>query len=170
MAGKPHPTAKAPLDREQLHRMIADFKTAMLVTRDAHDHLHARPMMTQAREPDADVWFVSALESEKVAEMRAHPVVGVIYYRDADQSYVSLSGRAELETDRQAIQARWQESWRAWFPEGPEQANLVLIKVHAEEAEYWQPEGGQLRVIFDTARAYVTGEKPEINPPAQGRL
>lgn len=144
---------------------LAEFNIAMFTTISASGHIHSRPMLTQEREPDCDVWFVTSLDTQKIAELKANPQVGVIYRRDSDNAYASLSGQARLVTDRALIQSKWKESWRAWFPDGPEQADIVIIKVTMQEAEWWFPEGGNIRVMWDVARAYVMGEEPPLNPP-----
>lgn len=150
---------------DELLARLSEFDIAMLTTVSPDGHVHSRPMDTQEREPDCDVWFVSAMDTNKIREMQAHPQVGVIYFRDRDKAYVSLSGKARLSQDRALIHEKWKEDWRAWFPDGPDQANICMIKVDVEQAEWWFPEGGQLRVTFEAARAYVTGTEPKINPP-----
>jgi general stress protein 26 len=117
-----------------------------------------------------DLWFVTALDTEKIDEIRANPKVGVLYYRDADNAYVSLAGTAEISTDKALIKSKWKESWKVWFPDGPDQENLALIKVAPHEAEYWEPKGGKLTVMFEMARGYLTGDHPEINPPVDVKL
>lgn len=158
------------LSMDDLHGLLKEFSVAMLTTVTREGYLHARPMMTQAREPDADLWFVSSLHSEKIDEIRENPKVGVIYFRERDNAYVSLSGDVEIVQDKDFLKTHWQEAWRLWFPEGPEQADLCMIKVKAREAEYWEPQGGRLRVIFDLARGALTGEHPEITPPVKGAV
>lgn len=158
------------LSLDELHEHLKDFSVALLTTLTRDGYMHARPMMTQEREPDADLWFVSALHSEKIAEMREHPKAGVIYFRDRDNAYVSLTGDVEVVQDKDFLRKHWKESWRIWFPEGPEQSDLCMIKVRAREAEYWEPEGGRLRVIFDMARGALTGKRPPLNPPVEGEI
>lgn len=155
---------------DALYQRLKGFKTAMLTTVTAQGYLHARPMMTQEREPDADLWFVSSLNSDKVAEIKAHPRVGVIYFHDDNNAYVSLSGDARVVTDPAFIKDHWKEAWRAWFPQGPEQPDLCMIRVEPHEAEYWEPRGGRIRVMFEVARGMLTGEHPEINPPIKGEV
>lgn len=155
---------------DELYRRLKDYRTAMLTTVTAEGYIHSRPMMTQEREPDADLWFVSSLNSDKIQEIGVHPKVGVIYFHDSDNSYISLSGIARVETDKEFIRSHWKEDWRAWFPEGPEQADICMIKVEAHEAEYWEPKGGRIRVMFEMARGVVTGTHPEINPPVSGEI
>jgi general stress protein 26 len=158
------------LSLDELHEHLKDFSVAMLTTVTREGYLHARPMMTQKREPDADLWFVSAMHSDKVDEMRANPKAGVIYFRDRDNAYVSLTGDVEVVQDRDFLRNHWKEEWRVWFPEGPDQADLCMIKVAAREAEYWEPKGGKLRVMFDVARGAAMGQTPDINPPVKGKV
>lgn len=158
------------LDLNALHERMKDYKTAMLTTVSPDGYIHSRPMATQEREADADLWFVSALNTEKIDEIKANPKVGVLYYRDADNAYISLSGLAHIETDKALIRSKWKESWKIWFPQGPDQEDMCLIKIDVHEAEYWEPEGGKLTVMFDMARAYVTGDHPEFNPPVEGKV
>lgn len=155
---------------DELYARLKDYRTAMLTTVTAEGYIHSRPMMTQEREPDADLWFVSSLNSDKIQEIRVHPKVGVIYFHDSDNSYISLSGVARVETDKEFIRGHWKEDWRAWFPEGPEQSDICMIKVEAHEAEYWEPKGGRIRVMFEMARGALTGTHPEINPPVSGEI
>ena len=158
------------LSLDELHAHLREFSVAMLTTITRDGYLHARPMMTQEREPDADLWFVSALHSEKIDEIRENPKAGVVYFRDRDNAYVSLTGDVEIIQDKDFLKQHWKESWRAWFPQGPEQSDLCMIKVRACEAEYWEPEGGRLRVMFEMARGAITGQHPEINPPVKGEI
>lgn len=158
------------LSLDELHEHLKDFSVAMLTTVTPEGYLHARPMMTQEREPDADLWFVSAMHSDMVEEMRANPKAGVIYHRDRDNAYVSLTGDVEVVQDKDFLRKHWKEAWRVWFPQGPDQADLCMIKVTAREAEYWEPKGGKLRVMFEVARGAATGQRPEITPPVKGKV
>ena len=57
--------------------------------------------------------------------------------------------------------ALWNEFVEAWFPGGPEDADVVLLKVDAGSAEYWTAPGGKPRALFEMAKARVTGSTPE---------
>ena len=158
------------IDFDDLWARIQGHRTAMLTTVSRAGYIHSRPMATQEREPGMDLWFVTAIDTEKVNEIKANPKVGVLYYRDADNAYISLSGDAEILQDRALIESKWKEDWKIWFPEGPDQDNVALIKVTPHEAEYWEPQGGKLTIMFKMARSYVTGEQPGINPPVHGTV
>ena len=49
----------------------------------------------------------------------------------------------------------------AWFPQGPDDDSVVLIKVQADSAEYWDSPGGRLATAFSFVKAKVTGERIE---------
>lgn len=162
--------ASKNIDFNELWERIKDHRTAMFTTVSQDGMIHSRPMMTQEREADMDLWFVSSLNTEKIDEIKANPKIGVLYYRDADNAYVSIAGTAEINTDKALIRSKWKEDWKVWFPEGPDQTDIALIKVTPIEAEYWEPKGGKLTVMFEMARGYITGEHPELNEPVEGKV
>ena len=60
---------------DQLYEMIDEIEVAMMATRRADGHLESRPMATQKRSAGADLWFVAAEETAKVANLEADPHV-----------------------------------------------------------------------------------------------
>lgn len=148
------------LSLEDLRQRVQQFKTAHLITVGPDGFVHARPMRVQPPIPEADLWFVSALDSEKVAEINAHPQVGVLFCRDADGATISLSGRARFVTDPQVIRKRWRDDWKAWFPAGLDGQALTLIEIDLHEAAVWEPQEGQFTVIFEPGTRTVG----ELNP------
>lgn len=149
---------------EKLRSLIDEFENAMLVSIDAHGHPHARPMRIAARDQDQrdDLWFVSGIESGKIAELQRDPLVAVTM---SDGSrFLSISGRAEVTDDRAKIREIWREAWRVWFPKGPDSDDIALIQVRPVHAEYWDqslPQG--IRLMAKAAKAWITGEAME--PP-----
>lgn len=51
--------------REHLYDLLKDFDTAMLVTKSADGHMHARPMAVAELRADADAYFVTGIDSPK---------------------------------------------------------------------------------------------------------
>jgi general stress protein 26 len=106
---------------------------------------NARAMMTQEAEPDMDLWFATRMDSQKVDELRKNPKVGLYYYNQQDWSYVSIGGTVEVIQDRERFKRYWKDSWRRWFPKGPDDPEAVLLKVNAEVVTY---EDGDEPVTF----------------------
>ena len=53
----------------------------------------------------------------------------------------------------------WNAWVEAWMPDGPEDANVVLIKVTGHSAEYWDTPGGRVASVISFVKAKVTGER-----------
>lgn len=125
----------------KLAELIRGVDIAMLTTRKADGNLVSRPLGTQEVEFDGDLWFATGADSEKVAEILADPRVNVAYASKGHNTYVSVAGTADIVRDRAKIEELWSPAMKIFFPEGKDDPNLVLIRVRAESAEYWDGPG-----------------------------
>jgi general stress protein 26 len=146
--------------QKHLYELLKDFSNAMLVSRDANGHLHARPMAIADLRPDADAYFATSINTPKVAEVQNAPDV-LVSFQSATQ-FASVRGTATIVRDRQVIDRLWSEEWRVWFPEGKDAPDLCLIKVDAQEGEFWDNSGQHgLKYVFEGLKAVIKGEKLE---------
>jgi general stress protein 26 len=146
--------------RTHFYELLGDFNNAMLVTRMTDGSLRSRPMYVAAIDDDDDgaVWFVSSIDSGKVDDMLFDEHVNVAMQGTLE--YVSLSGVGEIIEDDERIASLWSDAWEIWFPEGPEDPSLGLIKVIPEHGEYWDFEGGEMfELLFEAGKAYLTDEE-----------
>jgi len=135
---------------------MGDFDTAMLVTRPADDSLHGRPLSVAGREPDGTLWFVTSVQSPKVAEIATDP--RSLVTMQSSNRFVVLEGTAQVVDDRAKIRELWSPAQRIWF-ESENDPDIVLIRFSPKEAEYWDNAGAQgIRFAFAAAKAIVTGE------------
>ena len=151
-------TTDTPEIREKLWSMMKGIQIAMLTTNDG-GHLRARPMAASQSGFDGTVWFFTRADSHKVDEGAGNEV-GVSYSDSGKQDYVSLSGRAELVTDKAVVKQHWAEYLRTWFPKGTEDPNIALLKVTVEAAEYWDAPNSKMVHAYGYVKAVVTGEPP----------
>lgn len=142
---------------KKLGELIKDVKTAMLTTMD-WGVLRSRPMATQDFEFDGDLWFFTSLETHKVEEIEKDRRVNISYAAPDKNIYVSVTGSASIVQDRNKIEEYWNPIYQAWFPEGKDDPNLILLKVSAEQAEYWNYSSGILVQALNFVKAIVTGE------------
>jgi len=162
----------ANVQQKQLHdlySLIEKIETAMLTTRRPDGRLVSRPMSTQKRNPIADLWFVTDIESNKLDELEHDPHVNVGYFDTRSWEWVSVSGIASISTDRARIRSLYQPDWKAWFGEidevrngGPDDPRLALILVDADTVIYMKREKSKPMVLFEVAKGMVTGSKPDI--------
>ncbi len=146
----------------EFEEVLEEFETAILTTKGTDGHLHARPMELQGHDGAEALWFATSRDSKKCDDLRGDPQVGLSFHRgEHGADYLSISGRAELVEDRARVRELWNAGWRAWFPEGPDQPDLVLVKVVPEHAEWVKPRGGKLRSLATMARNALTGSRQE---------
>ena len=155
--------------REHLYDLLKDFDTAMLVTRSDDGHMHGRPMAVAELRPDADAYFVTSIDSPKIAEVAASPSVTLTF--QSSSQFASLSGRAGVVQDRALIDRLWKEAWKVWFPKGKTDPTITLLKFSAEDGEYWDNAGAQgLKYAFEAAKAYVKGEQPKSDQKQHAKV
>jgi general stress protein 26 len=142
---------------EKLKYLIKDVQVAMLTTID-WGVLRSRPMQTQDFDFDGDLWFFTSSETHKTEEIEKDRRVNVSYAAPDSNTYVSVSGTAEILKDRAKIEELWTPIHKAWFPKGVDDPNLVLLKVTVEQAEYWDSPSSTIVQVAGFVKALVTGE------------
>ncbi|MGH8518412.1 MAG: pyridoxamine 5'-phosphate oxidase family protein [Panacagrimonas sp.] len=162
--------AKAPARRNQngdatrhermakLREMIEHIETAQLVTMDADGVMRSRPMATQQLDEEAELWFFTNDYSAKVDNVLVHPEVCVTYADPEKNSYVSVSGKAELVRDSAKIHELWKPMLKAWFPHGVDDPDLALLRVDIVSAQYWDSANSKLVQLFGLIKAMATGQ------------
>ncbi len=145
---------------DKIKELTEGIDFAMLTTLSG-GHLRSRPMSTQQFESDGDLWFFTSDNSHKIDEINADNRVNVAYSKPEDNTYVSVSGTAEISKDRAKIEELWSPVLKAWFPEGLEDPTLCLLKVSVEEAEYWEASSSTLVQLFGFVKAMATGQETD---------
>ena len=148
--------------RVQLWDHIKDIKFGMFTTHHPNGHLHSRPMTTQNRAIDEDnaLWFFMSRQSETIADIERDNEVNVGYADPEKQSYVSISGHAEIVIDEARKRRLWSAMNEAWFPNGPEDPDVALVKVTITHADFWDARHNKLIRLFEMAKAAITGHPP----------
>ena len=143
-------------DTRKVAELLRGERFGFLTTITMDGRLTSRPMTLQEVEFDGDLWFFAARNSRKVQHLASSPQVNVAV--GSSSSWVSLTGRCVVVTDLAKKQELWNTVVEAWFPDGPEDDGVVLLKVEAESAEYWDSPGGRLATALSFAKAKITGE------------
>ena len=147
----------------KLAELIKDVRVAMFTTTRPDGRLVSRPLGTQEVEFDGDLWFATEADSAKVAEIAANPFVNVSYASTSDNTFVSVSGRAEIIDDRAKVEALWSPGMKIFFPGGKDDPNLRLIRVSADTAEYWDGPGTLLGKALYLMLTAVTDEPASLS-------
>lgn len=139
---------RVDLTPKKLADTMKHIDICMMTTIAPNGDLHSRPMSNNKDvEWDGDTWFFAQSDSSQVQEIQANPNVNLGYARPDKMVFVSLSGRGEIVRDEGRKKDLWYKALEFWFPDGPEDPNVVLIRVHAGYAFYWSKEGeGELHL------------------------
>ena len=159
---------------QKFYALIEDIETAMMTTRRRDGHLRARAMATQKQASGADLWFVTAEGSAKLDDLAGDPHLNLSYYRDSNREWVSVSGTAQVTTERAKIGELYEVDWKLWFPdEGdprhgtPDDPRLVLIGVTVHAAEFLEVNKPSPVLLFEMVKGWVTGTEPQLGESHQ---
>jgi general stress protein 26 len=155
--------------REHFFAVLRNFSHAMLTTRSRDGGLHTRPMFVADVDKEGNIWLMSPGDSEKVDEL-AHDRHVNVSMQSSDQ-WVAIAGDAEMLRDKARIHALFKEPWKAYFPQGPDDPNVVLIKVNSVHGQYWDNAGiAKVKYMWQVAKAYVQGTTASHNKDTSGKV
>jgi general stress protein 26 len=154
---------------QKFYALIEKIDTAMMTTRRADGHLRSRAMANQKQAHGADLWFVTAIDTEKVHDVEHDPHVNLSYYKNDTREWISVSGIAAISRDRQKIAELYAPDWKMWFGEDgdprhgtPDDPRIALIGVTIHAAEFLEVNKPKPVVLFELVKGWVTGTEPRI--------
>jgi general stress protein 26 len=152
---------------DELYDLIKGIETAMFTTRRVTGQLVSRPMATQDRIEDADLWFVTNTDTHKLDDLKIDPHVNCSYYNNRTHEWVSVAGLARVTKNKARIRQLYKEHWKAWFGDaggerdgGPNDPRIAIILVEAELATYMKVNKPRPVILFEILRGMVTGSRP----------
>ena len=143
--------------KEKIKKLIDRNRVGMFVTQDK-GKIFSRPIAYADVDDDNYVWFFTDVHSEKIDDIINNRQVNFSFSNHSDNTYISLSGTAELVNDPAIIDQKWSFFMKAWFPEGKEAERLTLIKVIPESVQYWDGSSSKIVLLYDMAKALLTGK------------
>lgn len=143
--------AIAPLvsmDVQRLRELIKDIDVAMMTTVNHDGLLRSRPMVTASAEHQGDLWFFVKKGSPALTELEKDNRVNLSYANTRKNSFVSVTGICEIVEDPSLAAKLWKSDFQVWFPQGPADPDLRLVRVSIEEAAYWEsPASAMVRLM-----------------------
>lgn len=139
---------KVRVSKKMLSDIMKEIDICMMTTVGAYGHLHSRPMSNNRNvDWDGDTWFFAYHDSSQVKETERESNLNLAYSQPDDVIFVSVTGKGEIVKDDEKKKELWYDELERWFPDGPEDNKVVLIKVAATRAYYWSKEGdGELEL------------------------
>ena len=117
------------------------------------------PMGTQDLDDPGTIHFITEADTDKVRAIAAHPEVNIAYA--TDDGWVSVSGTARRNDDRELLGQLWDASAGAFMEGGPDDPNSTLITVTADTARYWTSPG-TVATVVQMAKGLVSDGRPDL--------
>lgn len=126
----------------EIAALIKKIDICLFTTSADSGQLHTRPMSNNGQVGwEGTSWFFAPGDGRLVAELEAESQAVAAYRAGDSYDFISISGRATLETDPELKERYWLPDLERWFPNGPGDPNVTLIRLDAEHADWWTGEG-----------------------------
>ena len=146
-----------PDNREEFWDRLEDCRTGMLEVEGKFV-----PMTHNLEPEDGNIWFLTAKGTGMAAAAAAGAATRYIVCSDSESVYAAIEGSLSESNDRQKLDEVWSVMASAWYEEGKEDPDLVLVRMKPAAAEVWLgPESG-VKFLFSMAKAKITGEEPDF--------
>lgn len=150
---------QASADLSHIAQMIEGIPIAMLTTVESDGALASRPMAPLEMDATGALWFFTDLRSSKVSHLQA---ANLTFTDTVRGTYVSLSGRGEIDNDHGRIERLWTPMAKPWFPDGPASSSLALLKFVPNVADFWDASNSRMVRAFSLIASAVTGKPLSI--------
>jgi general stress protein 26 len=119
--------------------------------------LNTRPLAVTKLDEDDTLWFMVAADSDKVQEIQRY--AGCQLTAQSDTRWIHLWGSATVVNDRAKIKELWGKHHEVWFPDGPDDPNVCLVRFVPDGAEYWDNSGViGIKYLFNAMKGLITGK------------
>ncbi len=145
---------------ERLREIVDDIRIAMVTTEGGDGAMHSRPMYLQEMDAGGDLWFATSADSPLAEQVRDDARVIATFAKPSDHVFAVVRGTASLHADRAKVEEFWNPAMKVWFPEGPADPNITLVRVRGEHGDYWDAPGAPARIV-NYVTALVTGTRAD---------
>jgi general stress protein 26 len=148
-------------DRQEIWKQIEDTRIGFLTTATHDGHLRARPLTTQKIEDGKSIWFFIDRSGDTAHAIGGNPRVMLTYTDPSDSFYASLQGKGVVTVDPLKAKEMWSKIAEAWFPGGPDDPKLALLRVDVESGETWEPTTNKIVQFMSIVGAALTHTPPK---------
>lgn len=122
--------------------------TCFFCTNMNSNNFSTRPMAVQKTDEDGNLWFLSAIDSQKNIDIQQNPAVQLLFQGSPHSDFLSIQGRASISQDKTMIEELWEPIIKTWFTEGVNDPRITVIKVEPTDGYYWDTKHAQVVSLF----------------------
>lgn len=114
--------------------------------------------------------FHTNTESGKTDDLKSYPKTNIAFLNNTGE-WASISGEANIVTDRDAVRKHYSPDLKAWLGDlqdgkhdgGPEDPRIAVIKVVATTATYAINATGAVGRGIEVVKGAITGDPAQVN-------
>jgi general stress protein 26 len=133
-----------------------------MLTTQSRRGLRARPLEARPDREAGLIFFVTDVRGSKDDEIETAHDVGLVFIDPKDKAYLSVTARAEVRRDSATAAAIWKKTDDVWWPGGPTDPNVRVLRLEPSLAELWDGPSSMAAAAFEFAKARLTGRKPNL--------
>jgi len=123
---------------------------------------HFQPMTAFCEPPSGEIWFFTRDDTD-LARDSAGGAQAMLIIQAKDQAFQAcLAGAIEPIREPSRIEQYWSPMVSAWYPDGKDDPRLTLLRFRARDAQIWLSDSNPIRLLWETAKANITKEEPDI--------
>jgi len=127
--------------------IVEKVRVGMLTTQFSGG-LRARPLEARVDCGAGIIWFVTDVRGAKDEEIGAAHNIGLAFINEGDHVYLSITGRAFVTRDTAKAKDIWRKTDDTWFPDGPDDPNVRVLRIEPITAELWDGPSSAAVVTF----------------------
>lgn len=121
---------------EKLKQIVGRCRVGMLGMYH-EDGIHFSPMSHVDIDDEGNLWFFTTKETGKTVTARNKNNIFITYAQEVSSTFLSISGKAYLNANREKMRELFNPYVKAWFPKGLDDPSISLLVVHPLEVECW---------------------------------
>jgi len=153
---------------EKMKSLCEDKSCFFCTSSEKTGYIPTRPMSVQQVDEAGTLWFLSASDSKKNAEININPTVRLYFQGSSYSDFLVLEGRASISTDKEKIKELWKPILKTWFTEGIEDSRITVIAVYPSEGYYWDTKHGRLVAFAKQIAGALIGKT--LDDSIEGKL
>jgi general stress protein 26 len=154
---------------DHIWKIAEKIGTCMLTTLSA-DRIRSRPMHAILDRDAGCLWFITDQRGAKDDEIVAAPEVCLAFADIGSNTFLSMTGRAEVVHDAAKARELWSSEAQSWWPKGPTDPQVRVLRVVPDGAEYWDTRGNSITVALKLAAARLSGHPPDLGKNRKVRM
>lgn len=146
-------------DQKTAGEIMSGIQVCMLNTVTRDGEIASRPMYAQEIDGEGNLWFFTSTKQPFVAELSENPRINVTFEDANKNRFLSASGAASTVKDRSKMEELWNPGLAAWYKDGLESPELLLLKVAIDSLEFWDSPNSTAVKIVGFVKSLVSDEE-----------